>query len=99
MQEAKWLSKESLQIAEERREVKPREKGKDILNWMQSSRELPGDKAFLNEQCKVEESNRMGKIRDLVKKVGEIKGTFHAKIGMIKHRNSKDRIEAEDIRK
>ena len=66
---------------------------------MQSSRELPGDKAFLNEQCKVEESNRMGKIRDLVKKVGEIKGTFHAKIGMIKDRNSKDRIEAEDIRK
>ena len=66
---------------------------------MQSSRELPGDKAFLNEQCKVEESNRMGKTRDLVKKVGEIKATFHAKIGMIKDRNSKDLIEAEDIRK
>ena len=57
-------------------------------------------KAFLNEQCKeVEESNRMGKTRDLFKKVGEIKGTFHARMGMIKGRNSKDLIEAEDIRK
>ena len=57
-------------------------------------------KAFLNEQCKeVEESNRMGKTRDLFKKVGEIKGTFHARMGMIKDRNSKDLIEAEDIRK
>ena len=57
-------------------------------------------KAFLNEQCKeVEESNRMGKTRDLFKKVGEIKGTFHARMGMIKDRNSKDLIEAEEIKK
>ena len=58
------------------------------------------DKAFLNEQCKeLEESSRMGKTRDLFKKVGKIKGTFHARMGMIKDRNSKDLIEAEDIRK
>ena len=58
------------------------------------------EKAFLNEQCKeVEKSNRMGKTRDLFKKVGEIKGTFHARMGMIKDRNSQDLIEAEDIRK
>ena len=57
-------------------------------------------KAFLNEQCKeLEESSRMGKTRDLFKKVGKIKGTFHASMGMIKDRNSKDLIEAEDIRK
>ena len=57
-------------------------------------------KAFLNEQCKeLEESSRMGKTRDLFKKVGKIKGTFHARMGMIKDRNSKDLIEAEDIRK
>ena len=66
---------------------------------MQSSRELPGDKAFLNEQCKVEESNRMGKTRDLFKKIGDIKETFHARMGMIKDRNSKDLTEAEEIKK
>ena len=55
------------------------------------------EKAFLNEQCKeVEKSNRMGKTRDLFKKVGEIKGTFHARMGMIKDRNSKDLTEAEE---
>ena len=58
------------------------------------------EKAFLNEQCKeVEKSNRMGKTRDLFKKVGEIKGTFHARMGMIKDRNSQDLIETEDTRK
>ena len=59
-----------------------------------------GDKkAFLNEQCKeIEETNRMGKIRDL-KKTGDIKGTFHARMSMIKDRNSKDLSEAEHIKK
>ena len=72
---------------------------------MQSSREQQGDikkkkKAFLNEQCKeIEENNRMGRSRDLFKKIGEIKGTFHARIGMIKNRNCKDLTEAEDIKK
>ena len=51
-------------------------------------------KAFLSEQCKqVEENNRMGKTRDLFKKIGDIKGTFHARMGTIKDRNSKDIIK------
>ena len=57
-------------------------------------------KAFLNEQCKeIEEHNRMGKTRDLLKKIGEIKGTFHASMGRIKDRDSKDLMEAEEIKK
>ena len=58
------------------------------------------NKAFLNEQCKgIEENNRMGKTRDLFKKTGEIKGTFHVRMGMIVDRNSKDLTEAEEIKK
>ena len=57
-------------------------------------------RAFLNEQCKeVEENNRMGKTRDLFKKIGDIKGIFHARMGMIKNRNRKDLKEAEEINK
>ena len=57
-------------------------------------------KVFLNEQCKeMEGNNRMGKTRDLFKKVGDIKGTFHANMGTIKDRNSMDLTEAEDIKK
>ena len=57
-------------------------------------------KAFLSNQCKaIEENNRMGKTRDLFKKIGDTKGTFHAKMRIIKDRNSKDLIEAEDIKK
>ena len=57
-------------------------------------------KAFLNEQCKeTEENNRTGKTRDLFKKTGDIKEIFHARIGMIKDRNSKDLTEAEEIKK
>ena len=56
-------------------------------------------KALLNEQCKeVEENNKMGKTRDLFKKIGDIKGTFHARMGTIKDRNSKDLTKAEDIK-
>ena len=59
-----------------------------------------GKKVLLNEQCKkIKENNRMGKTRDLFKKVGDIKGTFHARMGMIKDRNSQDLIETEDTRK
>ena len=55
------------------------------------------NKAFLNDQCKeIEESNRMGKTRDLFKKIRDTKGTFHAKMGSIKHRNGMDLTEAED---
>ena len=57
-------------------------------------------KAFLNEQCKeIEENNRMGKTRDLFKKTGEIKGTFHVRKGMIVDRNTKDLTKAEEIKK
>ena len=58
------------------------------------------EKAFLNEQCKeIEENNKMGKTRDLFKKIGDIKGTFHAKMGMIKDKNSEDLKKAEEINK
>ena len=57
-------------------------------------------KVFLSEQCKeIEESNRVGKTRDLLKKIRDTKGTFHAKMGTIKDRNSKDLKEAEKIKK
>ena len=57
-------------------------------------------KAFLSDQCKeIEENNRMGKTRDLFKKIRDTKGTFHAKMGSIKDRNDKDLSEAEDIKK
>ena len=60
-----------------------------------------GDKkAFLSDKCKeIEENNRMGKTRDLFKKIPDIKGTFHAKMGTIKYRNGMDLTEAEDIKK
>jgi len=57
-------------------------------------------KAFLSDQCKeIEENNRMGKTRDLFKKIRETKGTFHAKMGSLKDRNGKDLTEAEDIKR
>ena len=57
-------------------------------------------KAFLSDQCKeIEENNRMGKTRDLCKKIRDTKGTFHAKMGSIKDRNGRDLTEAEDIKK
>ena len=59
-----------------------------------------GKKAFLSDQCKeIEENNRMGKTRDLFKKIRDIKGTFHAKMGSIKERNGMDLTEAENIKK
>ena len=57
-------------------------------------------KAFLSDQCKeIEENNRMGKTRDLLKKIRDTKGTFHAKMGTIRNRNGMDLTEAEDIKK
>ena len=70
---------------------------------MQSSKErIPrrDKKAFLSDQCKeIEENNRMGKTRDLFKKIRDTKGTFHAKMGTIKDRNGMDLTKAEDIKK
>ena len=70
---------------------------------MQSSKEQHGEikkKAFLNDQCKeIEENNRMGKSRNLFKKIRDTKGTFYAKMGSIKDRNGMDLTEAKDIKK
>ena len=67
---------------------------------MQSSKELQGNKKdVLSDQCKeIEENNRMGKTRNLLKKIRETKGTFHAKMGTIKDRNGMDLTEAEDAK-
>ena len=99
---AKWLSEEGLQIAEKRREVK----GKGEKEWYthlnaEFQRIVRRDKnAFLTDQFKErEENNRMGKTRDLFKKIRDTKGTFHAKMETIKDRNSMDLTEVEDIKK
>ena len=97
---AEWLSEEALQIAEKRREIK--DKGeKDIhLNAEFQGIAKRDKKAFLGEQGKeIEGNNRMGKTRDLFKKIKDTKGTVHAKMGKIKDRNDMDLTEAEDIKK
>uniref|UniRef100_A0A8B9X123 Reverse transcriptase domain-containing protein n=1 Tax=Bos mutus grunniens TaxID=30521 RepID=A0A8B9X123_BOSMU len=98
---AKWLSGEALQIAVKRREVKSKgekERYKHLnAEFQRIARK--DKKAFLSNQCKgKEENNRMGKTRDLFKKIRDIKGTFHTKMGSIKDRNSMDLTEAEDIK-
>ena len=102
MQKAKWLSEEALQRAEKRREAKGKgEKERDNHLNAEFQRIARRDKeAFLSDENKeivINANNRMGKTRDLFKKIGDTKGTFHAKIRIIKDRNSKDLIEAEDI--
>ena len=86
---AKWLSEETLQIVEKRRDMKGKgEKEKYIhLNTDFGRIARKDKKAFLSDQCKeIEENNRIGKTRDLVKKIRDTKGTFHAKMGSIKDR-------------
>ena len=98
----KWLSEEVLQIAVKTREAKSKgEKEKYTHLNAEFQRIARRDKkAFLSDQCKeMEENNRMGKIRDLFKKIRDTKGTFHAKMGSIKDRNGMDLTEAEDIKK
>ena len=99
---AKWLSEEALQIAEKRREAKGKgEKERYIHLNAEFQRTAQRNKnAFLSNQCKeIEENNRMGKTRELFKKIRDIKGTFHARMGSIKDINSKDQREAEEIKK
>ena len=96
------MSEEGLQIAEKRREAKGKgEKERQTrLNAEFQRRARRDKKAFLRDQCKeIEENNRMGKTRDLFKKIRDTKGTFHAKMGTIKDRNGMDLTEAEDIKK
>ena len=99
---AKWLSEEALQIAEKRREAKgkgEKERNKHLNAEFQRMARRD-KKAFLGDQCKeIEENNRMGKIRDLFRKIWDTKGTLYAKMGRIKDRNSMDLTEAEDIKK
>ena len=96
---AKWLSDEALQITEKRREAK--RKGENAELNAEFQRIARRDKkAFLSDHCKeIEENERMGKTRDLCKKIRDTKGTFHAKMGTIKDRNGMDLTEAEDIKK
>ena len=93
---AKWLSEEALQIAVKRREAKSKgekERYKHLNAEFQIARR--DEKAFLSDQCKeIEENNRMGKTRDLFKKIRDTKGTFHAKMGSIKDGNGMDLTEA-----
>ena len=99
---AKSLSEESFQIAEKRQAAKGKgEKERHTHLNAEFQRMARRDKkAFLGDQCKeIEENNRMGKTRDLFKKIRDTKGTFHAKMGSIKHRNGRDLTEAEDIKK
>ena len=99
---AKWLSEEALQTGMKRREVKGKG-GKERYTHLNAEFQRIArrdKKAFLSDQCKeTEENNRMGKTRDLFKKIRDTKGTFHAKMGIIKDRNGMDLIEAEEIKK
>ena len=97
---AKWQSEEALQIAVERREVKGKGEKEGYTHLNSEFRRIArrDKKAFLSNQLKeIEENNRMGKTRDLFKKMRDTKGTFHAKMGSIKDRNGMDLTETEDI--
>ena len=99
---AKWLFEEALQIAVKRREAKSKGEKEIYMHLNVEFRRIAGrdKKAFFSDQCKeIEENNRMGKTRDLFKKMRDTKGTFHAKIVSIKDRNGLDPTEAEDIKK
>ena len=99
---AKWLSDKALQIAEKRREAKGKGQ-KERYNHLNAEFQRIArrdKKGFLSDQCKeIEENNRMGKTIDLFKKIRHTKGTFHAKMNLIKDRNDMDLTEAADIKK
>ena len=99
---AKWLSGEASQIAVKRREAKSKGEKERYKHLNAECQRIArrDKKAFLSNQCQeIEENNRMGKTRDLFKKIRDTKGTFHAKMGSIKDRNGMDPIEAKDIKK
>ena len=96
---AKWLSEEALQIAVERMEVKSKGEKERYTHLNAEFQRIArrDKKPFLSDQCKeIEEDNRMGKTRDLFKKIRDTKGLFHAKMGSIKDRNGRDLTETED---
>ena len=99
---AKWLSEEALQIAVKRREAKSKGETERYsrLNAEFQRTARRDKKAFLSDQCKeIEENDRMGKTRDRFKKIRDTKGTFHAKMGLIKDKNCMDLTEAEVLRR
>ena len=99
---AKWLSEETLQIAEKRIEAKGKGEKERYTHLNEEFQRIAkrDKKAFLGDQCQeIEENNRMGKTRDLFKKVRDTKGIFHAKMGTIKDRHGTDLTEAEGIKK
>ena len=99
---AKWLSEDALQIVEKRRDTKGKEEKERYTHLNAEFQRIArrDKKAFLSDQCKeIEENNRMGKTKDLFKKIRDTKGTFHANMGAIKDKNSMDLTEAEDIKK
>ena len=96
------MSEKALQIAEKRRKTKGKGEKERYIHLNAEFQRIPrrDKKAFLSNQCKeIEENKRMGKTRDLFKKIRDSKGTFHAKMGTIKDRNDMDLTEAEDIKK
>ena len=96
------MSEEALQTAEKRREAKGKGKKERYTHLNAEFQRIArrDKKAFLRDQCReIQENNRMGKTRDLFKKIRDTKGTFHAKMGTIKDRNGMDITEAEDIKK
>ena len=89
---AKWLSEEALQIAEKRREAKGKGEKEQYTHLNAEFQRIArrDKKSFLGDQCKeIEENNRMGKTRDLFKKIGDTKGTFHSKMGTVESRNAR----------
>ena len=99
---AKWLSEEALQITEKGREVKSKGVKERYTHLNAEFQRIAkrDKKAFLSNQCKeIEEKNRMGKTRDLFKKIRDTKRIFHAKMGSIRDRNGMDLTKAEDIKK
>ena len=93
---------EALQIAEKRKEAKGKGEAERYTHLSAEFQRIArrDKKAFLSDQCKqIEENNRMGKTRDLFKKIRDTKGTHHAKMGLIKYRNGMDLTEAEGIKK
>ena len=99
---AKRLSEEAFQIAEKRRKAKGKQEKERYTHLNAEFQRIPrrDKKAFFSDQCKeIKENNSMRKTRDLFKKIRDTKGTFHAKMGIIKDRNGMDLTEAEDIKK
>ena len=100
-EKAKWLCEEALQIAVKSREAKSKGEKERYRHLNAELQRIArrDKKAFFSDQCKEIEENRMGKTRDLLKKIRDTKGTFHAKMGSIKDRNGMDLTDTEDIKK